>query len=449
MASIKKRGNSFNITVSCGYDSKGKKIIETSTFTPDPKWSEDRARKAAEKFAVRFEDKIKAGGSASGDKITFEKFSKTFFTDMENSKALAKSTLADYRQRTDDRIIPALGQMKLSQITNHTVKEFLNELRQDGSRMDGKDGTLSESTITKYRATISTVLSYAVEEGYLPINPLIYAGKQRGRGKVRREYKTKQLTVEQAKRFLWILDHPVTIQRKAHTVKRNGKTVKIKEYKQLWSLDLKWQLFFYIALFTGARRGEIVSLLWSDIDFAKSTIHFSKSTAVVKGEIIHKETKTYATRQCAVPDIVIATAKKLMKEQKQICLQLGDYWKGSRGKQFQDNFVFIREDGAQMHVDSPRTEFKRVIRIYNSNIAKDESEMIPDNLTLHDLRHTTASILINKKLDPRSVSGVLGHANTSTTLNIYAYFFHQGSEEAADIMSSVLLDGPAAAVNQN
>ena len=83
-------------------------------------------------------------------------------------------------------------------------------------------------------------------------------------------------------------------------------------------LDLKWQLFFYIALFTGARRGEIVSLLWSDIDFSLNTIHFSKSTAVVKGEVIHKDTKTYATRQCIVPDIVIAAAKKLMHEQQEL-----------------------------------------------------------------------------------------------------------------------------------
>ena len=116
--------------------------------------------------------------------------------------------------------------------------------------------------------------------------------------------------------------------------------MQIKEYTQLWSLDLKWQLFFYIALFTGARRGEIVSLLWSDIDFSLNTIHFSKSTAVVKGEVIHKDTKTYATRQCIVPDIVIAAAKKLMHEQQEACLRLGDYWKGSRGKQFQNNFVF-------------------------------------------------------------------------------------------------------------
>lgn len=90
MASIRKRGNSYTVTVSCGYDSKGKKIMETATFTPDPKWSEERARKAADKFAVRFEDKIKASGSAAGDKITFEKFSNTFFTDMEASGALGE-----------------------------------------------------------------------------------------------------------------------------------------------------------------------------------------------------------------------------------------------------------------------------------------------------------------------------------------------------------------------
>lgn len=58
MASIRKRGNSYTVTVSCGYDSKGKKILETATFTPDPKWPEERARKAAGKFAVRFNENI-------------------------------------------------------------------------------------------------------------------------------------------------------------------------------------------------------------------------------------------------------------------------------------------------------------------------------------------------------------------------------------------------------
>lgn len=132
--------------------------------------------------------------------------------------------------------------------------------------------------------------------------------------------------------------------------------------------------------------------------------------------------------------------------QKNLCMnnrRLVSDWVTTGKDPAANNFVFIRDDGSQMHICSPRTKFKRVIQIYNTNIAKDETEMIPDDLTLHDLRHTTASILINKKLDPRAVSGVLGHANTSTTLNIYAYFFHQSSKEAASIMADALLDEPA------
>ena len=76
-------------------------------------------------------------------------------------------------------------------------------------------------------------------------------------------------------------------------------------------------LFLYCSLYR-CPAWRIVSLLWSDIDFSLNTIHFSKSTAVVKGEVIHKDTKTYATRQCIVPDIVIAAAKKLMHEQQEL-----------------------------------------------------------------------------------------------------------------------------------
>ena len=182
------------------------------------------------------------------------------------------------------------------------------------------------------------------------------------------------------------------------------------------------------------------SLLWSDIDFSKNSIQFTKSTVRVNGNVIHKDTKTHATRRCIVPDIVIQTARELLNEQKKLSLQLGESWMEFRGNRFFENFVFIQDRGQQMNINSPRTEFRRLIWIYNTNVAQDESEMLPKDLTLHDLRHTTASILINKKLDPRSVASVLGHSNTSTTLNIYAYFFHQTSEEAARIMSETLIE---------
>ena len=73
MAYVRKRGNSFQITVSCGYDSSGKRVTRTTTFTPDAGLSKKRAQAEAEKFAVRFEDKIKTGGDISSDKLTLER----------------------------------------------------------------------------------------------------------------------------------------------------------------------------------------------------------------------------------------------------------------------------------------------------------------------------------------------------------------------------------------
>ena len=228
MTYVRKRGNSFQITVSCGYDSSGKRVTKTTMFTPDAGLSKKHAQAEAEKFAVRFEDKIKTGGNISGDKLTLEMLCVEFLEDMEDEDCLAVSTLEDYRKRIESRIIPSLGHLRLTQITNRVVKGFLKKLGK-GERLDDREGALSEGTVTKYRATISTVLSYAVEEGYLPINPLIYSGKQHRCAKTKREYKTKQLTIDQTKRFLWLLDNPVEIRRQQHTAKRNGQTILIKE----------------------------------------------------------------------------------------------------------------------------------------------------------------------------------------------------------------------------
>ena len=120
-------------------------------------------------------------------------------------------------------------------------------------------------------------------------------------------------------------------------------------------------------------------------------------------------------------------------------LKLGDAWIGYRGKEFDKNFVFAQWNGKQINIYSPYHEFKRIIRIFNENVAKSEDEKIPEKATMHDLRHTAASILISNNMDPRSVAGVLGHADPTTTLNIYSYFFRSKNKEAAHIMENVLI----------
>ncbi|MGL6216426.1 MAG: hypothetical protein ACRC36_00210 [Lacrimispora sphenoides] len=74
------------------------------------------------------------------------------------------------------RIIPIPGRERITAIFGHTMKEYSKILRQDGIRLDNKPGGLSEGTITKDKAVISTMLSYAVFEGMLSINHLIAQG---------------------------------------------------------------------------------------------------------------------------------------------------------------------------------------------------------------------------------------------------------------------------------
>ena len=439
MASIEKRGNSYRVTVSNGRDVNGKQILEKDTFTPAPGMTKRQIETALNEFVVDFERAVKDGRNIRGERMTLEELSKFFLKDMA-PPVLEKTTWSGYRRNLELRIIPRIGHKKIKSITPKMLRDYSENLRKDGCRLDGKKGCLSETTISKDIAILSSMLSYAVGEGYLMINPIIYSGKQSNRKRAKKEYKVDYFTIEQTKWFLWALDNPIRIKRKAHDrVDDTGKPYHVTEYSQKWELDLKWKVYFYIALFAGDRRGENIGLTWNDLNFETGEINIDKATAYADGETYSKDTKTHASRSCIVPPLVMAAAKQLKSQQKQTALEIGSQWIGLRGKDFDNNFVFTQWNGKQMNLSSPYHQFKRIIRIYNDNIANDDSEKIPEGVTMHDLRHTAASILIANNLDPRSVAGILGHADPTTTLNIYSYFFKSKNSEAANIMQNALL----------
>lgn len=447
MASIRKRGNSYQITVSKGYDIVGKKLLETTTFTPDPSWGKRQAERELRLFADEFERDMLASQDLRGRKMTLEELADLFLEDNKPGNPpsaddpLSITTWSEYRRSLKTRILPILGHIRISEIIPKTLKDFSKELREDGSRQDGKAGGLSESSIGKFNAIVSTLLSYAVGEGLIQINPLIYAGRQAKGRRTKREYKVKTLEIPQVQALLWAFDNPISIgygERKRKD--SSGKVYSIQKYRQTWQLSLKWRAYFYLSLFAGDRRGENISLTWNSVDFSAKSVRIEASTAYVDGKVYQKDTKTHQSRVVIVPQAVIDVLSAWKKEQQRACIELGTYWQGFRGTEYDKNYIFTQENGLQMHPDSPYRQFKRVIRLYNDNIAaNDENAVrIPDNITPHDLRHTAASILIKNNLDPRTVSGVLGHADPSTTLNIYSYFFHQKSQEAADIMQKEL-----------
>lgn len=122
-------------------------------------------------------------------------------------------------------------------------------------------------------------------------------------------------------------------------------------------------------------------------------------------------------------------ARNYRREQLQYRLSLGSEWVG-------ENYVFIQANGKQMHPDTPYNKFKSIIRCYNAHIIKEE-EKLPE-ISLHGLRHTSATLMISQNVDIRTVSNRLGHTQTSTTLDIYSHALQKMDEQASSALDTLL-----------
>lgn len=175
----------------------------------------------------------------------------------------------------------------------------------------------------------------------------------------------------------------------------------------------RYHALFYLTLNTGLRLGEVRALTWQDVDFENQIItidkampHFSFSFKDVA------EPKTESSyRTIYVPDDVLITLKEFKKQ----------YWYKNN-----DNVIFITKNS---QVASPQL----INKILKQIIKKAELPII----RFHDLRHIHASILINAGVNPKVVSERLGHANVSTTLNIYTKISNKSHKEAANVFSDV------------
>lgn len=427
MANIEKRGNSYCITVSNGYDTSGKKLREKVTFTPDSTMTPKQQQKALEKFVFEFEEKVRNGKYLKGEKITLKDFTDTWFEEYAPQQ-LEKTTMAAYSEILEQKILPALGHLKLSKIQPMHLQSFYNNLLEDGIRKDGKKGGYSPSTIKKCHAVLSSILTTAVHWQVIESNPCDRVSPPKQKTVTN---DVKHFTLEQAETFLKALELPYTTTYKAHDrIDDTGKKYHVDAYTESRSIPAQLNVFFNLALFGGLRRGELIALTWDDIDFDRKTVSVTKSTGYTGKETITKAPKNKSSiREINLPGTVIDLVKKYKKEQQELRLALGDQWQG-------DNYIFIQWSGKQMNLSTPYHAFKDIINKYNASVV-DPADQLP-NIPLHGLRHTSATLLISENIDVRTVSARLGHAQTSTTMNIYAHSLKKLDEKAADTLDNLL-----------
>lgn len=398
MAAIEKRGeNSYRLTVSCGYDKEGKQIRKTRTIDLSHV-SPKKQQVEAEKQFILFQEEIKKGQYVDNEKITFEEFIEKWLTDYANAN-LQPKTLLEYK-RLLGRILPALGHIKLIQLQPTHLTSFYNNLREDGIRSDGKQGGLSEKTILHHHRLISTVLTSALQWGF-------------------------------------VLDNPALRVRAPKVTKKEARHFNIEETEYILHLleaePLKYRVMITLSIYGGMRQGELTALTWDDIDFNSHIIKINKSLQHLpdKGTFV-KETKTETSRVISVPSSVIALLREYKLWQNGEKQKLGELWYDSKA-------LFTAIDGKPIFPSTISKWFLKFIRRNNKAILDDESipkedkpKYILPEVNFHGLRHTSATILINQNVDVSTVSKRLGHARTSTTMDIYSHSLQKSDMAAAD-----------------
>lgn len=425
MASIKKRGNSYFITVSNGYDIAGKQIRKTATYTPDIRLTPKQQKKALEAFVFEFEQQVKTGAVLDGRNITLQQFYYKWLNEYAKI-SLEPTTTEWYTRLFNNNILPSLGHIRLSDIKPLNIQTFYNSLTKEGAKQDGT--AYSPATVKRFHSALSSVLNKAVEWELIPSNPAKKTSLPKQKAV---SDSVKYFTPEQAIIFLNALNGEYTANYQAHTrISPKGNEYTVQPYTEARKVPTQLKVLFNIALYGGLRRGELLALTWEDINFNNNTVTINKSVAMVNNKPVIKSTKNKSSeRVITLPKSVMQLLNYWKTEQLSLRLKLGNLWEG-------DNHIFIQWNGKIMHPTTPYHAFKDFIDKYNNSIT-DEALKLP-SIRFHDLRHTSATLLISAHTDIKTVSARLGHAQTSTTMNIYAHSFKKLDEVASDTLESML-----------
>lgn len=425
MASIRERNGSYQITVSTGRDIYGKKLRETATFTPDPGLTPKKRQKAVEEFARDFESKVLNGLAMDGRKVTLKEFTDRWLEEYASQK-LQPGTVEKYRDELD-KILPVLGHLKLTELKPHNLNAFFVSLTKDGARKDGKPGGYSRGSIAKTSNILSSVLRTATEWEIIEKNPL---DKVRIQGEAAAD-KLKFFTPEQAATFLAYIEQSYTVKTKGHKrTDDTGKDYTVGDYERTKEIPEQLRILFNLAIYAGLRKGELLALEWADIDFQNDTVSITKAVSVVGGQQITKAPKTKNSRRTVtIPHFLTQRLRALRADRLKYRLSLGDYWQGG-------DWVFIQDNGKQMSYSTPYSAFQDTIARYNTG--RPATAQLPA-IPFHGLRHTSATLLIASKQDVRTVSSRLGHAQASTTMNIYAHALQETDRKAVNALENMLV----------
>ncbi len=299
---------------------------------------------------------------------------------------LEANTLCWYSSAVRRHITPAIGGVRLDQLTATQIEAFLAAKASDG-RLDGTGG-LGAASVRRLAVTLHTSLDGAVRKGLLARNPSDLAA----RPKIPR------------------VDVTATVWSPAQL----GTFLQVAAGDRLEGL---WR----VAAMTGLRRSELVGLRWGDIDLERSELSVRTAVVQVDGRPVVKGPKTARSRRVVELDLrTVAILRQWRVNQLEERLRAGAAWQPGE-------WVFTDELGCTLRPDGVTYRLQKLCRTAGLPVT-----------TIRGLRHAHATAMLAAGVHPRIAQERLGHASITTTLQTYSAVLPGMQREAAQRLSALI-----------
>lgn len=311
---------------------------------------------------------------------------------------LSHSTLDNYKSVVENHINPAIGSMRLSSIAPEVLQKFINDKHRDG---------FARKTLTIFHSVLNNAFRQAVYPYKLiRENPMQYVKLPKEERKKQSKSDLKIVTIDQVQTILNFL----------------GK-------------DNTFYIPFQIGFHTGLRRGEVCALEWDKIDLDAGTIEVDQAiTRKGKEWIIGPPKNNSSYRVIKIGSTLIEILKEHKLKQKKNKLKYGEHYikntlkyKPSKHEEVikDGDFVCTKENGEFV---SPYS-----IKWSCDNIRN----KIGIDIGFHSLRHTHATLLLERGAPIKDVQKRLGHARASITIDTYLHLTEKMQDQTIDIFENI------------
>ncbi len=355
----------------------GKQIRKTMTHTPDKGLTEKQIDKEVQRQAVLFEERCRTGTVTMDDNMRFADFAAEW---MKHKKAdLRPKTYARYESMLP-RINAAIGHMKLRNIQPPHLLAFYENLSESGIRKDTKyrctidlDGYLKEHKLSKSAAqreygvapsnllavtrgknctaataeSIAAVVGKPLREVFEPVN----TDKPLSSKTILHHHRLISSILGTAVEWGVLFANPCDRTKPPRVEHKEPKYLDEVQAAKLLELleaeDTEYRTAIRLLLFTGLRRGEVLGLKWSDVDFENATLQVCRSSLYLPDKgVFEDETKNRTSnRVIKLPQTAVDDLKLYRKYQLEMRLRVGDRWQ-------ETDRIFTTDFGTPLHPDT-------------------------------------------------------------------------------------------------